>query len=121
MGEIYDYEPVDSYYEDMPAPIDSYDCYAMGLRAARCNGCEYAKLKHELDDKFLTKSETGWPTVYELDAEPSPGQGEPTEHEGRPIRFRASFMSIGHSDECYHWKPPKINKENQNDTNSPAT
>lgn len=86
-------------------PIDSYDAYAMGLRPARCNGCKFTKLKYELDDKFLHLVEHGWSTVYELDAEPTPGQGEPLEHKGRPIRFRASFMSIKHSDECYHWKP----------------
>lgn len=94
------------YFE--PAPIDSYDLYAMGLRAARCNGCKYARLKHELGDKFLRlRNANGWVVVYELDARPHPGQGDPLEHEGRPVRHRASFMSIGHSDECYNWKPPR--------------
>jgi len=88
--------------------MDSYDLYAMGLRPPRCNGCAFAKLKWKLGDRFLALKEHGnWTTVYELDAEPLPDQGEPLEHEGRPIRFHASFMSIGHSDECYHWKPPK--------------
>jgi hypothetical protein len=91
-------------WDDMQAPIDSYDCYAMGLRAPRCNGCEYAQLKHKLGDRFLSVNEDGWTAVYELDATPRPGQAE-TEHEGRPIQSRSSFMSIKHSDECYYWKP----------------
>jgi len=99
-------------YEWERAPIDSYDVYAMGLRAARCNGCEYAKLKHKLGDKFLKLytdklyTDLGWIAVYELDAEPCTGQGEPLEHQGRPIRHRGTFMGIGHSDECYNWQPP---------------
>ena len=81
--------------------------HEMGLRGPRCNGCKFARLKHELGDKFLYLVEHAWSTtVYELDAEPMSGQGEPHEHEGRSIRFRASFMSIRHSDECYHWRPP---------------
>lgn len=88
-----------------PAPIDSYDLYAMGLRSARCNGCEFARWKHELGDRCLVLNISGWPTVYELDAAPRQGQSEPHEHDGRPIRFHASFMSVEHSDECYHWKP----------------
>ena len=80
--------------------------YEMGLRGPRCNGCEFAKLKHKLGDKFLHLQDKGWHDVYELDADPVPGQSEPLEYKGRPIRFRASFMSIGHSDECYHWRPP---------------
>lgn len=95
MFDEYDYEP---------APIDSYDLYAMGLRAARCNGCRHLELRDELGDRFLHLSRGGWVTVYELDAEPVLGQGEPTEHKDRPIRFRASFMSIGHSDECWHYR-----------------
>jgi len=92
-----------------PAPIDSYDLYAMGLRPARCNGCKYAQLKHELGDKFLSmKTDNGWIGVYELDAESVAGQSEPYEHEGRSIRHRVSFMAIGHSDECYHWQPRRI-------------
>jgi hypothetical protein len=97
----------DEWYDWEPAPIDSYDLYAMGLRAPRCNGCEYAKLKWELGDKFLAlKDEHGWTNVYELDREPGKGQGEPYEHEGRPVYCRVGFMSIQHSDECYHWQPP---------------
>ena len=91
-------------WRDGPAPMDSYDLYSMGLRGARCNGCSYAKLAHELGDKLLVLRDD-WVNVYELDRAPSPGQGEPKEHEGRPILYRAGFMSIGHSDECYHWKP----------------
>lgn len=90
----------------MSGPIDSYDAYAMGLRAARCNGCEYLTYKWKLNNKFLSLSEGGWTSVYELDAEPSSGQGEPQEHEGRPIRHRASFMSVGHSDECWGFRTP---------------
>lgn len=94
------------YYEEMGSgPIDSYDAYAMGLRAPRCNGCKYEQLKHELGDKFLVLRD-GWVNIYELDAEPVPGQGEPYEYEGRSIRHRSGFMSVGHSDECYHWAPP---------------
>ena len=90
-----------------PGPIDSYDAYAMGLRPARCNGCKFAQLKHELGDKFLCLTSTMGPTIYELDADPVPGQGEPLVHDGRPIRCIVGFGSIGHSDECYHWKPPQ--------------
>lgn len=90
-----------------PGPIDSADMLAMGLRAPRCNGCEHARLRWELGNKFLSRNEAGWVAVYELDAEPAPGQGEPQEHDGRPIRHKSSFMSIGHSDECYGWKPPE--------------
>lgn len=91
-----------------PGPIDSYDCYAMGLRPARCNGCKFAQLEHELGDKFLHLQDKGWHNIYELDAGPVSGQGEPLEHEGQPICFRAGFLSIQHSDECYHWKPPSV-------------
>lgn len=91
------------------APIDSYDLYAMGLRPARCNGCSYTKLKHELGDKFLVLND-GMVSVFEFDAEPTKGQGKPLEHNGRSIRWRGSFMSIGHSDECWNWKPP-VSKE----------
>ena len=68
----------------------------------RCNGCKLAKLRHTLGDKFLMIPGQG---VYELDAQPSPGQGEPQSYEGRPIRFHWWGMSYGHSDECYHWQP----------------
>ena len=90
-------------YEPGPGPIDSDDMYTMGLRPARCNGCELAKLRWELDDKFLMLPGQG---IYELDAIPSKGQGEPSEHNGRPIQFRMWGMNYGHSDECYKWKPP---------------
>ena len=105
MSEDYEDYNYDDEYES--GPIDSDDAYAMGLRAARCNGCKYAKLKYELGEKFLYLTVGGWPTVYELDAEPLLGQGKPMEHEGRSIRFHAGFMSIGHSNECYNWQPPK--------------
>lgn len=120
------------YDEYGPAPIDSYDLYAMGLRSARCNGCKFTKLKWELGDKSLVLQSsrwTGvlaalragwwagafqalrgyrrWTKVYELDQGPIPGQGKPLTHKGRPIRYHASFTSVGHSDECYHWRPPK--------------
>lgn len=89
-----------------PGPLDSFDAFQMGLRPPRCNGCEYARLRWELGDRFLSRNEAGWVAVYELDAESVPGQGEPREHDGRPIRHRGSFMSVGHSDECYRWSPP---------------
>jgi hypothetical protein len=75
----------------------------MGLREARCNGCTLEQLKHELGDKFLMLEGT----VYELDAQPLKGQGQPYRHNGHKIRFVFWGMSYGHSDECYHWKPPK--------------
>jgi len=78
--------------------------YEMGFRGPRCNGCSLAKFKYELGDKFLMIRGKG---VYELDAEPRPGQGEPQSYEGRPIRFHWWGMSYQHSDECYHWQPPK--------------
>ena len=89
-------------YDEYSAPIDSYDLYAMGLRAPRCNGCKYAELKWQLGDKFLRIGNS----VYELDAEPTLGQGEPMEYEGRSIRFHAYFISTEHSDECWHFTPP---------------
>jgi len=86
--------------------------YRMGFRGPRCNGCKYAQIKHELGDKFFSlRNERGWTVVYELDAPPRPNQGEPTEYNGRSIRIRNSFMSIGHSDECYHWQPPDESQE----------
>ena len=88
---------------DDNGPIDSFDAFQMGLRPPRCNGCKLAQLRHELGDKLLLLGGT----VYELDAEPAPGQGEPTSHEGRPIRWIFRGMSYGHSDECYRWRPPK--------------
>lgn len=92
------------YYDeyDGPGPIDSYDAYLMGLRPSRCNGCKLAEWKGKLGDKFLLLPDG----VYELDAEPTRGQGEPREHDGHPIRFHWWGMSYEHSDECYHWKPP---------------
>jgi len=82
--------------------------YEMGLRGPRCNGCKYARLKYELGNKFLAlKGCYGWINIYELDARPASGQSEPLEHEGRPIHHRIGFAGIAHSDECYHWKPPK--------------
>lgn len=92
---------------DEHGPIDSYDAYQMGLRPPRCSGCKYAQLKYELGNRFLVLNEKPRINVYELDAEPFSGQGEPSEHEGRPIQYRAGFMSIGHSDECYNWQSPK--------------
>ena len=83
-------------------PIDSEDAFAMGLRGPRCNGCKLAKLRYELGDKFLLLHNT----VYELDAEPAPGQGQPEQHKGRPIKHHLWVMSPEHSNECYHWTPP---------------
>lgn len=95
------------YFDDGPAPIDSYDLYAMGLRSARCNGCKYNQIKHELGNKFLELQRNNkWVNVYELDSTPLPGQADPKEYEGRPIRFTIGFAGIGHTDECYHWQPP---------------
>lgn len=88
---------------DEPAPFDSSDLYQMGLRAPRCNGCEVAKLKHELGDKFLLMPDG----IYELDAEPREGQGEPYVWDGRSIRWHFWGMSYDHSDECYNWQPSK--------------
>jgi hypothetical protein len=73
---------------------------------ARCNGCEYERLKWELGDKFLALTLGEWVEVYELDAQPRPGQGNPQDIEGIPVRWHASFMAVEHSDECYNWKPP---------------
>ena len=88
---------------------EDYDDYEgldyTDFRPARCNGCEYAKLKHSLGNNVLALHENGGTGVYELDAQPVAGQGSKVEHEGRPVRFKAWFMDIGHSDECYHWRP----------------
>lgn len=96
-----------------PAPIDSYDLYAMGLRAPRCNGCECEKLQWALGDKCLLLREQSGTAVYELDAQPRRGQGPRQVYEGRSVRFHRWFMSTGHSDECYHWTPTreKTNEE----------
>lgn len=93
-------------WDELPAPLDSYDLYQYGLRPPRCNGCEYLALKWKLGERFLALPRQGWTSVYELGATPLAGQGEPQEHEGRPIRFHASFMSTGHSDECWHFQAP---------------
>lgn len=85
--------------------------YEHGLRGARCNGCEYARLKYQLADKFLVLRD-GWVNVYEKGAPPVAGQSI-IEHEGKPIQHKGSFLSVGHSDECYHWKPPHQGKEAQ--------
>ena len=92
----------------MTGPSDSHEAYEIGLRAPRCNGCRFDKLKYELGDKCYIYRDP-WVNVYELDAEPIPGQGQPQSFEGRPLKWRASFMAVGHSDECYNWQPP--NKE----------
>lgn len=106
-------------YDWEPAPIDSYDLYAMGLRAPRCNGCRYNELKHELGDKFHAATRAnGWVDVYELDAEPEPGQTV-TKIDGRSARCRAGFMSIQHSDECYQWKPLKLRQKPPHRTLTP--
>ena len=102
-----------SDFEWDPAPIDSDDLYAMGLRAPSCNGCEYAKKKWELGDRFLRVNTLRGVGVYEIGAQPTKGQGEPytvklpPDYEKQPIRFHAWYMSIGHSDECYNWTPPR--------------
>lgn len=80
--------------------------YDMGLRGPSCNGCSYLEYKWKLGDKFLALSSGGWVDVYELDAGPRPGQGEPKENNGRPIRFKSGFSGIGHSDECWGFKVP---------------
>lgn len=87
--------------------------YEQGLRPPRCNGCRRAKLRYELGEKFL-QLPSG---IYELDAEPRPGQGEPQEHKGRPISFRFWGMSYEHSDECYGWTPPEEDETDED----PAT
>lgn len=98
-------------FEHEPAPIDSYDLYAMGLRAPRCNGCSHAKLKWELGDRYYRYDSAFGVAVYERGKQPAPGQGEPLKIDGEPIEFRASYMSIGHSDECYNWTPPQEKPE----------
>ena len=79
------------------------ELYDMGLRPSICNGCSLKRLKWELGDKFLMLNGT----IYELDAEPAKGQGEPTSYKGHLIRFKMWGMDYGHSDECYHWRPPR--------------
>jgi hypothetical protein len=85
-------------YEDCEPEPDSSD-----LRSPRCNGCELAKLKWELGDRFLMLPDG----IYELGASPHPGQGTPRHYNGKPIRFLVWGMSYEHSDECYHWQPPR--------------
>jgi hypothetical protein len=51
-------------------------------------------------------------TVYELDAEPHPGQ-KMDSWQGRPVQFKCWFMSVGHSDECYRWTPPEEAKDGE--------
>jgi len=94
---------------DEPAPMDSDDLYR-GLRSPRCNGCAYAKLKYELGHRMVVIRDT-FINVYELNAQPVAGQSKRhMQYEGHPIRYRAGFLSIEHSDECYHWKPPKTKR-----------
>ena len=80
---------------------DSGDWYPFSI--PRCNGCKLAHCKSQLGDKFLLLPSG----VYKLDAPPCEGQGEPTEHDGRPIRFVWWGMSYGHRDECRNWQPPE--------------
>lgn len=77
--------------------------YEMGLRGGICNGCSLKQLKWQLGDKFLMLPQG----IYELDAEPEEGQGEPQQYNGRPIKFHMWGMSYEHSDECYHWSSPQ--------------
>lgn len=100
-------------WEMESAPIDSYDLYARGLRPGRCNGCKFEKLAWELGDEaiVLVEADTGSTSIYELGAEPWPGQMI-TEWDGLPIRSRGSYMSVGHSDECWNWRPPNSKDEN---------
>jgi len=93
-------------YDDGPGPIDSYDAYAMGLRPARCNGCQFKELKHELGNRALVRNEQGWTAVYE---QVEAGTVKAEVVDGKLVKFRASFMSIGHSDECWNYQPPKEN------------
>lgn len=99
-----------SEFEEGPGPIDSDELYQMGLRPARCAGCEAEKLTWELGDKCLITREHNGTCFYELDAKPRHGQGR-KEYMGRPVRFKNWFSSTGHSDECYHWTPPKENDD----------
>ena len=94
------------------------ELYRLGLRGPRCNGCSYAKLKHELGDRFYSEvDEHGWTMVYELEPEIIDPFNELPEKRGKPAKFRAGFMSIGHSDECYNWQPPEKSKDVEPDTN----
>jgi len=86
------------------------EAYDMGLRGGICNGCKLAEYKWKLGKKFLLIGGGIMGGVYELDAKPTEGQGEPYEHNGRPIRFIFAGMSYGHSDECYNWRPPRKRK-----------
>ena len=63
----------------------------------RCNACHVNTLRKQLGKKFLMIANT----VYELDAEVAPGQGEPMEFEGRPIKFHVWVMANEHSGEGY--------------------
>jgi hypothetical protein len=81
--------------------------YNMGLRGPRCNGCKYARLKHELGDRFREiRTERGWIVVFELDVVRRTREKLQI-IAGRPAKRVVAFLSIGHSDECYHWKPKK--------------
>ena len=83
------------------------ELFEMGLRRGVCNGCSLKRLKWKLGKKFLLL----YGTIYELDAKPLEGQGEPLEYNDRPIRFHLWGMSYEHSDECYGWAPPKSRKK----------
>lgn len=63
-----------------------------------CNFCSLRSIKARYrPEEILCLTVHGWITYYQVDADPLPGQGEPLEHNGRPIRFLASFMSLtGH-------------------------
>ena len=83
------------------------ELFEMNLRPPRCNGCKLARLKHELGSRFLSLSSG----IYELDAEPRPGQGQPLSYRGRPIRFRFWGASYRHSNECYNWRPKEVKRK----------
>ena len=61
----------------------------------RCNYCSYQALKARYaGEKLVTLGVDNWVNIYKLDSEPANGQGEPYEHNGKPIRFLAGYAAL---------------------------
>lgn len=81
-----------------------------------CNGCHDRDLRRRLGKRYLLLDGR---KVYELDAQPEPGQSEPHKHLGRPIRLCAIYMALEHSydEDCRLTRPTvTVHYANRKDT-----